>query len=217
MPPVGNDIVDLADPENIGKSSDQRFCRRVFNPEELSFIAGSDRPDTILWAIWAAKEAAYKAVSRGNPSVCSIPGKYPVFLEAGAEMGVFASRGAASVPTLQGKVITPNGELFLHICINEEMLHVIAGETAEALARIVFRVELVEANSGDPSCFVRKILIEEISRRFCCSEDDLSVAKEEEGPGAPFLLFRGSRLPAEISLSHDGRFVAFAFAPSTLR
>lgn len=218
MPPLGNDIVDLADSENIGKSRDERFCRRVFNPRELSSITGSERPDSILWALWAAKEAAYKALSRYDPSVCSIPKKYPVIIEAEAGAGAFAFREGVSDQTLQGKVITPQGELFLdiRININEAMLHVIADESAEALTRIVVRVERLAVSGDDPSEFVRKILLDEIAKRLCCSLGDLAVGKEGQGPGAPFLFFRGSRLPAEISLSHDGRFVAFALDPATL-
>ncbi|MCK9364244.1 MAG: 4'-phosphopantetheinyl transferase superfamily protein [Syntrophales bacterium] len=208
MPPVGNDIVDLAEPENIGKSSDKRFCRRVFNPRELSLIANSDRPDSILWALWAAKEAAYKAVSRGDPSVCSIPKRYPVNIESGACL--------SDASSLQGSVTTPLGRMPVQIFIAGEMLHVIAAETSEALARVVFRVERIDADSDDPSLFARKILLDEVARRLCCRIDDLSVAREEQGAGAPFLLFRDNRLPAEISLSHDGRFVAFALDPVTI-
>ncbi len=208
MPPVGNDVVDLAEPENIGKSDDERFCRRVFNPRELSSITGSERPDSILWALWAAKEAAYKALSRYDPSVCSVPKRYPVIIDTGAF--------PPDAFSLQGSVTTPLGRMPVQIFIAGEMLHVIAAETPEALARVVFRVERLAADSDDPSLFGRKILLDEVARRLCCSIDDLSVAREEQGAGAPFLLFRDNRLPVEISLSHDGRFVAFAFDPATL-
>ena len=208
MPPVGNDIVDLAEPENIGKSSDKRFCRRVFNPRELSLIANSDRPDSILWALWAAKEAAYKAVSRGDPSVCSIPQKYPVIIEADA--------GALADSPLIGNVTTPLGELPVQIFIDAEMVHVIAAGTVDDLARIIFRVGQVDADNADPPRFARKVLLEEISRHICCSVGDLSVAKEKRRPWAPFISFRGSRLSVDISLSHDGRFVACAFDPAAL-
>ncbi|MBW6486588.1 MAG: 4'-phosphopantetheinyl transferase superfamily protein [Syntrophobacterales bacterium] len=207
MPPVGNDIVDLAEPDNIGKSSDKRFCRRVFNPRELSLIANSDRPDSILWALWAAKEAAYKAVSRGAPTVCSIPKKYPV---------IIADAGELADSPLTGKVVTPLGELPVSIFIDAEMVHAIVAGTVDDLARIIFRVEQVDANNADPPRFARKVLLEEISRRIGCSVGDLSVAKEERRPWAPFIAFRGSRLFADISLSHDGRFVACAFDPAAL-
>ena len=208
MPPVGNDIVDLVDPGNIWKSADERFCRRVFNAAELSVIAGSARPDSLLWAIWAAKEAAYKATSRGDPSVCSIPRKYPVFLETAARSG--------SHETLKGRVTTPLGDVSVYVFIEGEALHAIAVKNAEDFTGIVFRVERVDGNVGDPSAFVRKILLEEMAWRLGCSVDDLSVFKEKKRPRAPFISFRGGRLPVEISLSHDGHFAAFAYDSGTL-
>jgi phosphopantetheine--protein transferase-like protein len=205
---VGNDIVDLADPENIGKSADERFCRRVFNAEELSMIAGSDRPDSFLWMIWAAKEAAYKAISRMYPVVCSIPRRYPVVLETAAHAG--------SVTPLKGKVRTPLGDVSVHVFIEVQALHAIAFLNVEDLTGIVFRVERVDVKGGDPSGFVRKILLEEIASRLGCPVGSLSVFKEKKRPWAPFISFREGRLPIEISLSHDGRFVAFAYDSGTL-
>ena len=45
---------------------------------------------------------------------------------------------------------------------------------------------------------------------------DLSVVKDLGGAGAPGVLFRGRLLAAEVSISHNGRFTAFAFDPATL-
>ena len=81
MPPVGNDIVDLKEPDNCGKSGDDRFLGRVFTPEERDRIVAAACPDQLLWAFWAAKEAAYKAVSRDDPSICSTPRRYGVALD----------------------------------------------------------------------------------------------------------------------------------------
>ena len=66
MPGVGNDVVDLKEPGNRGKSGDDRFLGRVFTAEERGLIAQAAAPDTRLWSLWAAKEAAYKAVSGGD-------------------------------------------------------------------------------------------------------------------------------------------------------
>ncbi len=211
---MGNDIVDLADAENIGKSTDELFCRRVFNVGELKLIAASIRPDSFLWAIWAAKEAAYKAISRSDPAVCSIPKKYPVIIET-ESVGPISICLKGILTSLNGKVKTPRGELTVHISMDEDMVYALAARTAEALTRIVSRVERVDAAKDDLSDVARKFLLEEIAQRLDCRTDDLSIVKEKRGPGAPFIVFRGNQLPAEISLSHDGRFVAFAFDPAT--
>lgn len=207
MPSVGNDVVDLAAPGNLGKSGDARFCGRVFTAEERALITGAACPDALLWAIWAAKEAAYKAVSRGDPAVCSIPQRYRVVLETED-----AARKAAR---FAGKVITPRGELALWIDATEERVHAVAAGSEAALDRLFRRVEGLDA-AGDPSAFVRGGLLREIARFLGCAAGDLSVVKDPGGPGAPGVLFRGRLLATELSLSHDGRFAAFAFDPATL-
>jgi hypothetical protein len=137
-----------------------------------------------------------------------VPKKYPVIIDKPTLL-----EGAAP---LQGRVMTPLGELPVLIFIELEMIHVIAAQTVDELKTIVFRVDQLDPNNTDPARFVREALLEEISRHIRCSAGDLSVAKEKHRPWPPFILFKGSRLPIDISLSHDGRFVAFAFDPSTL-
>ena len=80
MTSIGNDIVDLTDPDNIGKSRDRRFIARVFTPEEQVRIDRSESPDTTLWMFWAAKEAAFKAISKSRPGLSFIHRAYVVTL-----------------------------------------------------------------------------------------------------------------------------------------
>jgi phosphopantetheine--protein transferase-like protein len=207
---VGNDLVDLKDPENIGKSKDDRFLGRVFTAEERGRIASAPSPDTLLWSLWAAKEAAYKAVSRADPAVCSIPHRYPVLLDT--------EDAKRDIVRLAGKVITPRGELALEVAVAADWIHALAAGTVEALKRVYRRVKRLEdgKDAADPSAFVRRELLREIARHLDCSVGDLSVVKNPDGPDVPRVLFRGRFLAAEVSLSHEGRFAAFAFDPVTL-
>ena len=61
---VGNDVVDLTDPRCAGKADSRRFLARVFAPDEAVRIRRSSTPDRTLWLLWAAKESAYKVVSK---------------------------------------------------------------------------------------------------------------------------------------------------------
>jgi phosphopantetheine--protein transferase-like protein len=210
LPGVGNDVVDLKDPENIGKSRDDRFLGRVFTAGERELIASAQSPDTLLWSLWAAKEAAYKAVSSGDPAVCSIPRRYRVVLDE--------EDATRKIVRLAGKVITPRGELVLKVAVSADWVHALAAGAEEALKRLCRRVKRLEGGKGaeNPSAFVRGALLREIARRLDCPVGDLSVIKNQDGLGAPRVLFRGDLLAAEVSLSHDGRFAAFAFDPATL-
>ncbi len=64
---VGNDVVDMLDPRLDGKAEDGRFIERVLSPSERQLLDASSDPTLELWCLWAAKEAAYKAVSKLRP------------------------------------------------------------------------------------------------------------------------------------------------------
>jgi phosphopantetheinyl transferase (holo-ACP synthase) len=229
LPGVGNDIVDLKEPENLGKSGDDRFLGRVFTVEERGLIARAAAPDTLLWALWAAKEAAFKAVSGGDPGdnrllVCSIPRRYPVRLETLAQLGnqipeakrshVDGEAEAEAGSLLAGRVITPCGAVALRITVTDEYVHAVAAKQDADIAGIIQRVDQMDdgGNPGDPSAFVRRRLIAEISRRLDRPVDDFTVRGDPAGSGAPRVFLQDRPLAAEISLSHDGRFTAFAIA-----
>ena len=61
---LGNDIVDLNEAGVTGKSHSARFVERVFCREEKFAISVSENPDLTLWRFWAAKETAYKIISK---------------------------------------------------------------------------------------------------------------------------------------------------------
>jgi hypothetical protein len=231
LPPVGNDIVDLKEPENCGKSGDERFIRRVFTPEERDRIVGAACPDQLLWAFWAAKEAAYKAVSRDDSSICSTPRRYSVVLDDGSAYYPFNDDGDSTGGSpldrqktgkdsedpeeqkgrLVGRVITPGGAAALWIMVTKEYVHALATTGGSDLGTLIQRVDRVDAGeAGGPSAFVRGKLLHEIALRLKCPIDDLVIRKEPLDRGAPCAFLRGRPLAAEISLSHDGRFTAFA-------
>ncbi len=61
---IGNDVVDLAEPGVAGKERDRRFMDRVFTPEERAYILEAAAPTIALWKAWAAKETAFKVASK---------------------------------------------------------------------------------------------------------------------------------------------------------
>jgi hypothetical protein len=237
LPPLGNDVVDLEALENRGKSGDRRFLDRVFTVQECRLISAAVRPDTLLWALWAAKEAAYKAVSRDDPTVCSIPRRYPVLLDSekvgamqcGAAdsvcpfvpdeshtvgLGLMGAAGGAC--RLTGRVLTPRGGLALRIVVTDRYVHALAADAPETFDHITGRVDCWEegGDTDDPSAFVRSQLVHEIADRLHLRAEEIEIRKDPEGPGVPRVFHRGLPLADEISLSHDGRFTAFAWHPS---
>ena len=76
-PAVGIDVVDLDDPRCPGKASDDRFLARILADDERRWLETRSgvSADEALWALWAAKEAAYKVVT-------GLEGRAPVFRHA---------------------------------------------------------------------------------------------------------------------------------------
>lgn len=210
MPPVGNDVIDLAASGNPGKNADDRFRNRVFTDDEQTLISGAARPDTLLWTLWAAKEAAFKAVRRNHPGIHSIPRQYRVILDTDHTSGTETS--------LAGKVVTPIGNLALRIELTAEWVHALAAGSEQDISRLRQRVEPMEGteDSTDPSAFVRKFLLLELADILDCAVGNVSIITDDDGSGIPRVLLHGRFLAAEFSLSHDGRFAAFAFDPATL-
>jgi hypothetical protein len=232
LPPLGNDVVDLEAPENRGKSGDRRFLNRVFSAQERGWISAAASPDALLWALWAAKEAAYKAVSRDDPTVCSIPRRYPVLLDGingcAARVGTAEPTGpvapgdpqAAGPPgapggvrRLTGRVLTPRGGLALRVDVTDGYVHALAAGTEAAFDHLVERVDRMKerGDTDDPSAFVRARLIREITGRLHCPVEEIEIRKDFGGSGVPRVYHRGLPLAGAISLSHDGRFTAFAW------
>lgn len=72
---LGNDIVDLTDSDTIDLAKHTKFIQRVYSPNELEIIESCHESlkKIYFWKLWAAKEAAYKAIKRINPDIIFSP------------------------------------------------------------------------------------------------------------------------------------------------
>jgi hypothetical protein len=206
---IGNDIVDLSDTDNIGKSADSRFRQRVFTSDEQERIASAADPDLMLWAIWAAKEAAYKIVNKSDLLAVFTPRRYSVFLPYG---------GQGSVRS--GRVDTPLGPVVVRIDVTRDYLHCIGATLRPGvLDHVIWDIErfsaVDDARDHDLSMAVRRLAGRRLSAMLNRPAMDIDIRRFNEtdrwGPPAPYL---GEQpLPFDLSLSHDGAFVACAMIP----
>ncbi len=51
---VGNDVVDLHDPESSPEALHARFDARVFTTDERVLLSASDSMHELRWTLWAA-------------------------------------------------------------------------------------------------------------------------------------------------------------------
>jgi len=207
---IGNDIVDLSDSGNMGKSRDKRFLQRVFTEAERACITTAAAPDVILWALWAAEETAYKVVRKIDPSVASTPRLYPVVMSPDEHD-----------PARFGMVYTPQGPVVIRVAIAPDHLHCIgATPLPDILDHVLWGVERLcqEEDGGDPdpSLAVRRLAGRCLAELLHASSADIAIRRCQDihGLGAPRLYLKGKRAPFDLSFSQDGAFVAYAMIPA---
>lgn len=189
---VGNDVVDLREantPRHAG------FDARVFAPSEARRLQ-DDGTGTLRWALWAAKEAAYKRARRADPAVVFSPVRFVVDLGTDG----------------RGRVRHEDCSCAVRVEAGEEFVHAVAAETTAALEQSIARVAPVE-NAGAESHEVRRLALSDLAPRL----GTLPGALRFERRGRiPWLRVGLAPDALPISLSHHGRFVAWAvLAPTT--
>jgi hypothetical protein len=184
---LGDDVVDLRDPEARAASLHPRFDARVFAQEERVLLADSPDRTRLRWALWAAKEAAYKAARRLDAAVRFHP-------------RAFVVRGGA---------VHHGGRCFrLRLEEAGGALHALAlvgdlpaGCLAAGTARL--------APGEEPGAAARALALRAAARLLGADLAELAVGRDGR---LPHLLLRGEPAAASLSLSHHGRFAAFALA-----
>ena len=214
---VGNDIVDLMQPLAIRKTRDTRFLKRVFLPDEASYVLTDMQPDAMLWAFWSGKEAAYKAIQKDSTAIPSVPRLYKVSITA--DTGTKDRSSSRNERLLQGTVETPAGEVRLKTSITSDYVHSVAIPLwAAPDAKIVSQVERMALgrtlSPAYESSLVRNAAKRHLSDCLRCRQKDIEIRRQRgpKGLGPPYVYLQNELAATDISLSHDGDFAAFAFA-----
>jgi hypothetical protein len=195
---------------------------RVFSFAEQAAIRESAHADALLWAFWAAREAAYKAVSKAAPGISSAPGRYPAAM-------VFCYRGNRP-ESGTGQVSTPAGVVPVRIVFSAEWVHCVAWagfpENLRANyfdANIIYGIQEIASDRRPvwvrESAAARNAATERISEALNMNPDDIRIRREPgpQGSGPPRVYIKDEKTPMDISLSHDGRFAAYAFETASAR
>ncbi len=188
---IGNDVVDLGDPWAAGAHGRPRFVARVCAESERARLAVAADPCTLLWSMFAAKEAAYKVLSK--------LGRARIF----AHRAIVTSE-ALDVVRWQGV------SLALRVTAGDGWVHAVAFSGAPPAFAEVAPVE-----AEDASLAARRLLYARMAAETGCAPDDFRVVRDPRpgsftGFGPPRLLFGTGPVHGDVSLSHDGRFVACA-------
>jgi hypothetical protein len=181
--------------------------KRVFTKYEEREIFHSKDPDRLLWVMWAAKEASYKVISKLHPGAHSIPRRYEVYLESDDES-----------PEKSGFVLSPFNVVPVRVSVCNEYIHCmgISGEGKE-WDSVVWKVEKMDIEGlsvpGGESRLVREMLRRDLSEVLQANIGDMEILRKK-GPGGfdpPRVYVKGRESAVDISMSHDGSFMAYSF------
>ena len=186
---VGNDVVDLTDPAIGRHHENARFVARVCSEDERLRVSTARD----LWSLFAAKEAAYKALVKLGGS----PG--------------FGHRAICVAPDL-ASVTWGDRRLALRVTGDHEHVHAVAWtEGGQPIARVA----RAGASGRDESEGARAVLRRLVAEAIGCAPGELEVVRDLragawDGFGPPRIVRAGAPVDADVSLSHDGSFVAAA-------
>ncbi len=194
---LGNDLVDLSDPETRPAALHPRFDARVFCESERAFLASSPDSHRMRWTLWAAKESAYKCLRQCERKIVFSPSRFVVEL----------TNPNAGIVRHEGRSLDVEFEQAA------DFVHAVAWSSDEGIQRVSGRLlARVRRLSGDispeaASRDARRLAIEGASILLDVPVSELRIEREDR---IPRLYWQGRRSEVDLSLSHHGSFVAFA-------
>ena len=186
---LGNAVVDLLDGEIQQESIHPRSDERVFSPVERDRLLHGEDQHIDRWTHWALKEATLKAAKRHCKDIVFSPRKILVQKLEGDSAEVFAF----------DKIFSAS------IDYNDNYIN----------ATVVFDVDLADVRSVVAAHSGRQDVSTEV-RLLACQEFSTSSAIDQKacriplGEKIPSIHVNGVAVSCPVSLSHHGRFVAFA-------
>lgn len=198
------------------KSLDSRFLEKILTDHEIALVKHSPDSDAALWSFWACKEAVYKVLQKQTGGVPFMPRRWSVhYLNFPDDPNGIRFRTDGCV---DAEVNVPDtAPVPVRLFFSPNYIHCLATDTCWGGDEVFSRVEPLPAERNalnpDASSFVRSILIRRIAAQVNQPEETLEIDRQssEGSLGPPLLYHAGVRSSVDISLSHDGRYVAYAF------
>lgn len=226
---LGNDIVDLNEAGVTGKSHRARFIERVFSREEKSAISVSENPDLTLWMFWAAKETAFKIISKitGPPvfshkkfrttfrkQISKSKSKFEVVYDA-RQFQIEVTTDINYVHAVGAHANT--GELPNYLL--SEKVHQVthselgAWQNTNSWPEHFTKEELLSIHHAE-SALVRLHCKKLVAKALRISPSRLQIIRPSKAlrPQPPFLLLDNKQTEIDISLSHHGLWLGFCFS-----
>lgn len=220
---VGVDVVDLTADRIRDRGLSQRFLDRVFTEAERARIDAAADEVSETWTLWAAKEAAFKVVSKllGTPpvfehrafEVIDAPGTPPTGVRYRDIHVALTARSDAEHVVVHAWNDPSSLVMVSEMGQDDAQELLDFREPFDAWCGPRFTPEEREALHSRASAFVRLLARMDAARFLDMEEKRLSI---RAGPGAtgrrpPFLFVDGRESPStDLSFSHHGNRLAWA-------
>jgi phosphopantetheinyl transferase (holo-ACP synthase) len=195
--------VDLKEPANAGKSKNSRFLKKILTDAEIEFVQNAENPDAALWSHWACKETAYKVIKKSFPDTAFLPRQWQVIFKK--------SQSKYS----DGEVTIPGEErVYIRLFSNLQYVHCIGADVLTALDELIWIVDVLpEAEKINPSLYLRYCVEQSLAKHFSLNFYQIKIKRTRENGELqpPRVYVNGRKTDIDISLSHDGRFVSYAY------
>jgi phosphopantetheinyl transferase (holo-ACP synthase) len=199
-------VVDLREPANAGKSRNSRFLKKILTNVEIEFVQNAKDPDATLWSYWACKETAYKVIKKSCLDAAFLPRQWTVIFNK------------IESTYSNGEVIIPGKDrVYIHLFSNLQYVHCIGADVFTALDELIWSVDVLpeekDEKNIDPSFFSRNCLGQNLAQYFSLNFHNIKIkrARENGELQPPRVYVSGRKTNIDISLSHDGRFIAYAY------
>jgi phosphopantetheinyl transferase (holo-ACP synthase) len=239
---IGNDVMDLLDPRCQGRRKDDRLLGRILLPEERAWVdeVTSESAWAVrLWALWAAKESAFKVYCKLVGDGTFRPRSFLCRLEAEArpdDPSITRIRGEveAADPGLSVTIEGSSNQSYVHLVgwagsgsrprrsrMESGLEELGDSHTALEALRDRFTPEEWEGIHSLRSAHARLLARERVRSHLglgagadggdISGRVEIRTTGNRSGKLAPQIWFGGTRIrDLDLSLSHHGRFVAWA-------
>jgi hypothetical protein len=196
-------------------------------------VTAADHSAAVLWALWASKEAAYKVIKKSCRDASFTPRRWSVHVPFQKTEKLDTSMAKPDSPETEpygslceqdafrsaaGHVIIPENEMvYVRLFFFSSCVHCIASDCRDTLSTTVWHLQEINPHAtgpqADPSLFVRQVLLHHLSARLNLNVADMDIHRKRRNGELlpPCVYLHHKKLPVDISLSHDGPFVAYAF------
>ena len=238
LPHIGNDVVDLKHSANVKKSMDLRFLKKILTDDEIEIVNFAENPDTALWSFWACKESAYKVIKKSHNEDSFIPHRWSVNIEvqsAKRPVSVGADSNGQMINNIgqhhqpqtsyrKGQVIIPGGNaVCVRLFSHPSYVHCIGADCLSTLDDLSWGIDVLpERRNGEndnPSSFTRQCLVRSLAGFLHVNSGEIKIRriKKKTVLQPPGVYIGGKKAAIDVSLSHDGRFIAYTFISCNYR